>query len=46
MSKCDACEKLLTIGLTTYLTAENALLQAIQHVRRQPESQAAPQTRM
>ncbi len=34
MSKSDACERLLTIGLTTYLTAENALLQAIQRVRR------------
>jgi hypothetical protein len=34
ISKSDACERLLTVGLTTYLTAENALLQAIQRVRR------------
>jgi hypothetical protein len=34
-SKSDACETLLTTGLVSYLTAENALLQAIQHVRRQ-----------
>ncbi len=41
-SKSDACETLLTTGLISYLTAENALLQAIQRVRRQPESQQAP----
>jgi len=35
-SKSDACETLLTIGLFTYLTAENALLQAIQRARREP----------
>jgi hypothetical protein len=35
MSKSDGCERLLTIGVITYLTAENALLQAIQQVRRQ-----------
>jgi hypothetical protein len=34
ISKSDACERLLTIGLTTYLTAENAFLQAVQWVRR------------
>jgi hypothetical protein len=43
-SKSDACETLLTTGLVTYLTAENAMLQALQRVRGQPESQAAPKT--
>jgi hypothetical protein len=38
MSKSNACEKLLTIGLITYLTAENALLQAIQRVAKQAEN--------
>ena len=33
-SKSDACTTLLTVGVVTYLTAENALLQAIQRVRR------------
>jgi hypothetical protein len=36
-SKSDACERLLTFGLIAYLTAENALLQAIQRTRGQPE---------
>jgi hypothetical protein len=44
MSKSDAGERLLKIGLIAYLTAENALLQAVQRVHRQPESQAAPNT--
>ncbi|MGD0689843.1 MAG: hypothetical protein ABSA50_08740 [Candidatus Bathyarchaeia archaeon] len=35
ISKSDACERLLTFGLIAYSTAENALLQAIQRVRRQ-----------
>lgn len=43
-SKSDACETLLTTGLVTYLTAENALLQALQRVRGQPERQPAPKT--
>jgi hypothetical protein len=45
-SKSDACETLLTTGLVTYLRAENALLQAIQRVRRQPERQPASKTGM
>lgn len=44
ISKNDACERLLTFGLIAYSTSENALLQAIQRVRGQPGSQAAPQT--
>jgi hypothetical protein len=43
-SKSDACETLLTTGLVTYLRAENALLQALQQLRRQPERQPAPKT--
>jgi hypothetical protein len=35
MSKSDACERLLKIGLVAYLTAENALLRGIQRVRGQ-----------
>jgi hypothetical protein len=45
-SKNDACETLLTTGLVTYLTAESALLQVLQQVRGQPESQAATRTSM
>ena len=44
ISKSDACERLLTFGLMAYSTAENALLQAFQRVRWQPESRAGPQT--
>jgi len=45
-SKNDVCETLLTIGLTAYLSAVNALLHAMQRARGQPESQAAPRTAM
>lgn len=44
VSKNDACERLVTTGLVTYLTSENALLQTIQRVGKQPERRATPQT--
>ena len=37
-SKSDACERLLTTGLVSYLRSENALLQALQQAREQPEN--------
>jgi hypothetical protein len=44
MSKSDACERLLKIGMIAYLSAENALLQAIQRARGQPDNQPPPKT--
>ena len=44
ISKSNACERLLTFGLIMYSTAENALLRAIQRVRRQPGSPTMPKT--
>jgi hypothetical protein len=46
ISRSNACERLLTFGLISYLTVENTIHQAVQQVRAQPESQAAPQTPM
>jgi hypothetical protein len=46
MSKSNTCERLLTFGLVSHLTAENSIHQAVQSVRAQPENQAAPQIPM